>query len=161
MCHRQWPQHSSEVSTVTMSGKNQQHCQQLVCPTKPNPTPLSIPWSTSTSQDTGSTLHGLLTSQISRTSQVQHACTQSLQNISALHHTNDYADVQSCQSKDMDDKIKSYRQAIFKLDHAERKRGDVPASKRQSESLPFSPAALAVSRIMLSASSGCISCFNA
>lgn len=69
MCHRQWPQHLSEVSTVTMSGKNQQHCQQLVCPTKPNPTPLSIRWSTSTSQDTGSTLHGLSTSQISRTSQ--------------------------------------------------------------------------------------------
>lgn len=58
----------------------------------------------------------------------------------------------------MDEKIKSYRQAMFKLDHAERKRGDVPARNRQSESLPFSPAALAVSRIMLSASSGCISC---
>ena len=40
--------------------------------------------------------------------------------------------VQSCQSKDMDEKIKSYRQAIFKLDHAERKRGEAPASKEQS-----------------------------
>ena len=34
----------------------------------------------------------------------------------------------------MDDKIKSYRQAIFKLDHAERKRGETPASKDQSKS---------------------------
>lgn len=43
--------------------------------------------------------------------------------------------VQSCQSKDMDEKIKSYRQAIFKLDHAERKRGEAPASKEQCKLL--------------------------
>ena len=41
--------------------------------------------------------------------------------------------VQSCQSKDMDEKIKSYRQAIFKLDHAERKRGEAPATTIQSK----------------------------
>ena len=33
--------------------------------------------------------------------------------------------MQNCQGEDMDEKIKSYRQAIFKLDHAERKRGEV------------------------------------
>lgn len=48
--------------------------------------------------------------------------------------------VQSCQSKDMDEKIKSYRQAIFKMDHAERsqrKRGEsgATASQDQSQSL--------------------------
>lgn len=36
----------------------------------------------------------------------------------------------------MDEKIKSYRQAIFKLDHAERKRGEVPASSSQSRLSP-------------------------
>ncbi len=41
--------------------------------------------------------------------------------------------VQSCQSKDMDEKIKSYRQAIFKLDHAERKRGEAPPTTIQSK----------------------------
>lgn len=50
--------------------------------------------------------------------------------------------LQSCQSKDMDEKIKSYRQAIFKLDHAERiqrKRDEsgVSASQDQSMSLTF------------------------
>ncbi len=33
----------------------------------------------------------------------------------------------------MDEKIKSYRQAIFKLDHAERKRGEAPATTIQSK----------------------------
>jgi len=33
----------------------------------------------------------------------------------------------------MDEKIKSYRQAIFKLDHAERKRGEAPAATIQSK----------------------------
>jgi hypothetical protein len=33
----------------------------------------------------------------------------------------------------MDEKIKSYRQAIFKLDHAERKRGEAPATTLQSK----------------------------
>ena len=47
-------------------------------------------------------------------------------------HKPDYALVQNCQSKDMDEKIKSYRLAIFKLDHAERKKGEGPCSKEQS-----------------------------
>ena len=45
--------------------------------------------------------------------------------------------VQSCQSKDMDEKIKSYRQAIFKLDHAERtqrKKGESEACASQDQS---------------------------
>ena len=33
----------------------------------------------------------------------------------------------------MDEKIKSYRQAIFKLDHAERKRGETPTTTIQSK----------------------------
>lgn len=36
---------------------------------------------------------------------------------------------QGGESVDMDEKIKSYRQAIFKLDHAERKRGEELPSK--------------------------------
>lgn len=47
-----------------------------------------------------------------------------------------YCFMQSCQSKDMDEKIKSYRQAIFKLDHAERKRAEAPASKGQRKPSP-------------------------
>lgn len=46
--------------------------------------------------------------------------------------------LQSCQSKDMDEKIKSYRQAIFKLDHAERiqrKRDESGVSASQDQSL--------------------------
>ena len=33
----------------------------------------------------------------------------------------------------MDEKIKTYRQAIFKLDHAERNRGEGPPSTEQSK----------------------------
>ena len=32
--------------------------------------------------------------------------------------------LQSCVSKDMDKKTKRYKQAVFKLDHIERKRGE-------------------------------------
>ena len=46
-------------------------------------------------------------------------------------HKPDYVPVQNCQSKDMDEKIKSYRLAIFKLDHAERRRGQGRSSKEQ------------------------------
>ncbi|KAL0034303.1 hypothetical protein WJX77_008161 [Trebouxia sp. C0004] len=56
--------------------------------------------------------------------------------------------MRSCQSKDMDEKIKSYRQAIFKLDHAERKRGEAPATTLQNPLMTKLTATSAVQRIL-------------
>ncbi|DBA65681.1 TPA: hypothetical protein ACH3X2_002736 [Trebouxia sp. C0005] len=56
--------------------------------------------------------------------------------------------MRSCQSKDMDEKIKSYRQAIFKLDHAERKRGEAPATTIQNPLMTKLTATSAVQRIL-------------
>ena len=62
--------------------------------------------------------------------------------------SHDFVVVQSCQSKDMDEKIKSYRQAIFKMDHAERaqrKRGESGDTGSQDQSQSFTASMLLVS----------------